>query len=141
MKHLLFPFLALLTLPFGRSARAEDCPDSPPADPAQRRTLAKRWFTDAEEAERRQDEVAAVRAYQCSMRMVPHAFTAYNLAKVAEQTGDLELAVDSYHHYLALKTNAEDAGEVQAHVAVLEQRIAELRAQDNAPPAPIALKA
>src|SRR3954465_1662250 len=121
MKHLVVLAL-LLTLTYARESHAEDCPDSPPADAAERRTLAKRWFTDAEEAERRHDEVAAVRAYQCSMRMVPHAFTAYNLAKVSEQTGDLELAVDSYHHYLALKTNAEDAAEISAHVALLEQR-------------------
>jgi hypothetical protein len=131
MKHLLFALLSLTALP--RGARAEDCP-SPPDDPAQRRTMAKRWFGDAEAAEGRQDEVAAVRAYQCSMRMVPHAFTAYNLARVAEQTGDLELAIESYHTYLGLKSNAEDGAEVTAHVALLERRVADLREQAAAPP-------
>jgi hypothetical protein len=143
MKHPLsrHPWLALLTLTaLAGRAHAEDCPTSLPADAGQRRTLAKRWFGDAEEAERRSDEVAALRAYQCSLRLVPHAFTAYNLARVAEQTGDLELAIESYHMYLGLKTNAEDAAEVTAHLAVLEQRVADLRAQAAAAP-PLTLKA
>jgi tetratricopeptide (TPR) repeat protein len=116
----------------GRTARAEDCPSAPPAD---RRTSAKQWFGRAEAAERGKDELGALHAYQCSMRMVPHAFTAYNLARVAEQIGDLELALEAYRQYLGLKPNAEDSAEVSAHIPLLEQRVAALRAERPTLPA------
>jgi hypothetical protein len=110
-----------------RTGWTENCPPSRPASKAVRRAAAKRWFSDAEAAERRKDEVAAVRAYQCSMLMVPHAFTSYNLARVAEATGDLELALDSYRTYLVLKPNAEDKTDVSNRIQLLAQQVAAIR--------------
>ena len=39
-------------------------------------------------AEAASDPVNALKAYQCSLKVVPHAFTAYNLARLAEKTGE-----------------------------------------------------
>jgi tetratricopeptide (TPR) repeat protein len=114
------------------SARAEDCPTDPPTDPAERRALAKQWFSKAETAEHENDDVRAVRAYQCSMGLIPHAFTAYNLARVAEQAGDLQQALDAYQSYLTLKPNAEDGPEVSAHIQILQERLAVLKERQNA---------
>jgi len=141
MKHPCLLCLILVTAP--AVARADDCPAAPPAGLAERRALAKKWFASAEQAERDKDEVSALRAYQCSMQLVPHAFTSYNLARAAEETGDLELALDAYRTYLTMKPDAEDGAEVSAHVQALEQKIAVVRAartsaaSDPAPAPPV----
>lgn len=112
------------------AARADTrCPDAAPEDPGERRQLAKEWFSKAEVAEGVGDDLAAVRAYGCSMKMVPHAFTAYNLGRIAERAGDLELALGSFKSYLTLKPDAADQKEVEARIAKLEERIAAVRQQ------------
>jgi hypothetical protein len=117
-------------------ARAQDCPADPPASATDRRNLAKQWFAAAEDAERNHDDISAVRAYQCSMSLVPHAFTAYNLARVAEQAGDLQLALESYHSYLTMTPDADDAPAVAARVQVLEARLEEIRTRVKEAPPP-----
>src|SRR5262245_22937178 len=92
--------LGLVTL--SSVARAEDCPDRVPEGSRERRALAKDWFSRAEAADAANDPIAAVKAYQCSLKMVPHAFTAFNLGRLAERTGDLELAVDAFSTYVKL---------------------------------------
>jgi tetratricopeptide (TPR) repeat protein len=119
------PALALLAA--ARPASAQECPETVPEDPRQRRTLAKDWFSRAEAAETGGNEVAAIKAYQCSLKMVPHAFTAFNLARLAEKTGDLELAVDSYGTYLKLAPEAQDKTEVEAKITALTARISAAR--------------
>jgi hypothetical protein len=128
----------LLILLGAASAWAQEiCPTDIPAASAERRARAKEWFSRAETAEAANDPIAAVKAYQCSLRMVPHAFTAFNLARLAERTGDLELAVESYQTYLTLAPEAPDRETVTAKVATLSERVAELRrAQQPTPPPP-----
>jgi tetratricopeptide (TPR) repeat protein len=123
ISRLLFLGFALLGA-LASTARAEVCPADPPTDAAERRALAKDWFARAELAEHNKDDVAAEHAYQCSMSLIPHAFTAYNLARVAEQAGDLQQALDAYQSYLTLKPNAEDGPEVSAHIQLLQERLA-----------------
>jgi tetratricopeptide (TPR) repeat protein len=89
--------------------------------------LAKEWFARAEAAENAGNDVEAVKAYSCSMKMVAHAFTAYNLGRVAERSGDLELALKSYKAYLTLKADAPDKDEVQAKIADLEAKINQVK--------------
>jgi hypothetical protein len=89
--------------------------------------LAKEWFARAEAAENASNDVEAVKAYSCSMKMVAHAFTAYNLGRVAERSGDLELALRSYKAYLTLKADAPDKDEVQAKIADLETKINQVK--------------
>src|SRR4051812_23325132 len=102
--------LYLLILLGAASARAQDmtCPTEVPGSSTERRARAKEWFSRAEAAEAASDPIAAVKAYQCSLHMVPHAFTAFNLARLAEKTGDLELAIESYDAYLKLAPEAPD---------------------------------
>src|SRR5512133_1666367 len=93
-------FAILLFAP--TAARAAECPESSPEDGQERRKLAKEWFSTAETAENSGDDVEATRAYACSYKMQPHAFTAFNLARVAERSGDTDLSLKMYKAYLAL---------------------------------------
>jgi hypothetical protein len=126
--------LALFIELLPASARAQDCPAEVPASSRDRRTQAKEWFTKAEAAEAKGNQVVAVKAYQCSLKMVPHAFTAFNLARLAEKTGDLELAVESYGAYLKLAPEAQDRAEVEGKITSLTARISALRAEPTPPP-------
>jgi tetratricopeptide (TPR) repeat protein len=118
---------------FGPNAvRAGECPASSPEDPQERRRLAKEWFGAAEEAERAGNEAEATRAYACSYRMIAHPFTAFNLGRVAERSGDTELALKMFKAYLTLKPDAADAEDVKARIQSLEDRMA--AAKETPPP-------
>ena len=105
-----------LTVLAASAVRAAECPASSPDRTEERRALAKEWFARAEAAENAGNDVEAVRDYACSMKMVAHAFTAFNLGRVAERSGDLELALRSYKAYLTLKADAPDQDEVQTKI-------------------------
>jgi tetratricopeptide (TPR) repeat protein len=126
---------AALLLVAVASARAAPCPAEPPAGFAERRTAAGDWFSAGETAERAHDDLAAIAAYRCSMKMVAHPFTAYNLARAAERSGDLELAIDAYHQYLTLKPEAEERAAIEERVHQLEQRLSEVKETGDATPA------
>jgi tetratricopeptide (TPR) repeat protein len=119
--------LLILLGPAATGAQTETCPSEVPAASPERRARAKEWFGRAERAETAGDPITALKAYQCSLRMVPHAFTAFNLARLAERTGDLELAVESYEAYLKLAPEAPDRSVVGGKIKTLSDRIAELR--------------
>ena len=128
--------LGSLTLLGAATAHAAECPASSPDRTDERRTLAKEWFARAEAAENSGNDVEAVRAYACSMRMVAHAFTAYNLGRVAERSGDLELALKSYRAYLTLKADAPDKEEVQTKIKDLQSKINEVKEGIGLTPTP-----
>lgn len=134
LARLVFTLSALL-LGNAALAAAEECPDKVPESSNERRTIARDFFAKADASEKSGDDVAAVKAYQCSLRMVPHPNTAYNLAELAARTGDLELAVESYGTYLKLKPDAPDKAEVDEKLKKLEARIAEARAAAPVPKA------
>jgi tetratricopeptide (TPR) repeat protein len=117
------------------AARAETCPDVPDYEVAMRRSLAKEWFAKAEEAEAAGDKQAAVRRYACSLNLAPHPSTAYNLGTVAEKSGDLSMAVDGFRSYIKLSPEATDRPAIEARIATLEAKIAELRKQIASKPA------
>jgi hypothetical protein len=112
-------------------ARADDCPDNVPAASRERRALAKDWFSRAEAADAANDPIGAVKAYQCSLKMVPHAFTAFNLGRLAERTGDLELAVDAFSTYVKLAPESPDRTQIEAKIVALGERIQALRAEQT----------
>jgi hypothetical protein len=120
-------FLCGLTVLGASTVRAADCPATSPDRTDERRALAKEWFARAEAAENAGNDVEAVRAYACSMKMVAHAFTAFNLGRVAERSGDLELALKSYKAYLTLKSDAPDKDEVQTKITDLQAKILEVK--------------
>jgi tetratricopeptide (TPR) repeat protein len=136
LTRLLVPCLALALT--ASVARAEDCPSEVPQSSSARRALAKEWFNRADTAEAANDPVTALKAYQCSLKIVPHAFTAYNLARLAEKTGDLELAVEAYGKYLNLAPEAQDRNEVETKMTTLSARIAASRSDTTAPAQPSA---
>ena len=122
-------------------ARAAECPASSPDQDKERRALAKEWFARAEAAENAGKDVEAVRAYTCSMKMMAHAFTAFNLARVAERSGDVELALKSYQAYLTLKGDATDKDEIRVKIQELEAKIREVKEMtggENTEPPPVA---
>ena len=132
------PFAAVLfgILLLGPSAlRAAECPASSPEDPQERRRLAKEWFSTAEQAENSGSDSEAVRAYACSYKMVAHPFTAFNLGRVAERSGDNELALKMFKAYLTLKPEAADAEEVKTRIQSIEAKIAAANAPAATPEA------
>jgi hypothetical protein len=129
--------LGLAGLP--RTARAADCPDAAPESVKEKRALAKEWFSRAEAFEASGDDVGAIKAYSCSFTIVPHAFTAYNLARAAERAGDLRLALTAHRDYLTLKPTAPDRAEIEDRIKSLEARLAATSARPTpsaAPPIP-----
>ena len=106
------------------AARAAECPASSPEDPQERRRLAKEWFGMAETAENGGNDAEATRSYACSYKMVAHPFTAYNLGRVSERSGDNELALKMFKAYLTLKPDAQDKEDVKNRVKALEEKIA-----------------
>jgi hypothetical protein len=120
--------IATLSVVFAASpVLAEECPDYVPEDPSSRRVQAKYWFAQGEAAGKGNDNVAALKAYQCSLKFVPHGFTAFNIAQIAERIGDLELAITSYNQYLLLAPDAKDGQEVNEKVEALKIRLAKAR--------------
>lgn len=120
---------------------AEECPDAVSEDSGVRRQQAKKWFTKGEDSIRWNDDLAALKAYQCSLKLVPHAFTAYNIAQIAERVGDLELAIASYQQYLLLAPDAKDGEEIHHKIDSLKERLARVKQQERAAkaakPAPV----
>jgi hypothetical protein len=110
------------------AVRAAECPASSPEDPQERRKLAKEWFAIAETAENAGNDAEATRGYACSYKMVAHPFTAYNLGRVSERSGDSELALKMFKAYLTLKPDALDKEEVKGKVKALEEKIASANA-------------
>jgi tetratricopeptide (TPR) repeat protein len=127
----------LLLLLARAAAAAETCPE-PPADEdiGARRALAKDWFARAEEAEAGGDRQSAVRRYACSLKLIPHPSTAYNLGSAAEKSGDVSMAIDAFKVYLNLAPDAADRASVEARVQRLETKLAELRQQIELKPHP-----
>jgi len=121
------------------ASHAEPCPMPGPGDAQMRRPLAKEWFSRAEDSEAAGHRDAAVKQYACSMRLVPHPSTAFNLAMAAERSGDPSMAADAFRAYLRLLPDAPDRAMTQARIVRLENQVADLRRQfdDPVPPPPL----
>jgi hypothetical protein len=126
-----FALAAVTVLLTAGSVRAEECPDDIPEDSGVRRVQAKKWFAKGQTASSEGDDVTALKAYQCSLRFVPHGFTAYNIAQIAERIGDLEVAIASYSQYLLLVPEAKDAQEVNEKLESLKDRLAKVRQKEK----------
>jgi tetratricopeptide (TPR) repeat protein len=126
-----FAVAAITVLLTASSVRAEDCPSDIPEDSGVRRVQAKKWFSKGQTASNEGDDIAALKAYQCSIRYVPHGFTAYNIAQIAERIGDLEVAIASYSQYLLLVPDAKDQQEVSDKVLALKERLARAKEKEK----------
>jgi hypothetical protein len=124
-------FISLAVFSTIGTARAEVCPDEIPSDSGQRRAQAKKWFGKGDEAVNAGDDLAALKAFQCSLKFVPHGFTAFNIAQIAERIGDLELAISSYNQYLLLVPDAKDSQEVNHKLDALRERLAQVRMKEK----------
>jgi tetratricopeptide (TPR) repeat protein len=122
---------AMIVLLTAGTVRAEDCPDEIPDDNGVRREQAKKWFTRGQTAASDGDDITALKAYQCSLKFVPHGFTAYNIAQIAERIGDLEMAIASYSQYLLLVPEAKDAQDVSDKIVSLKDRLAQARQKEK----------
>ena len=126
-----FALAAITVFLTASSVRAEECPNDISEDSGVRRVQAKKWFSKGQTASSEGDDVAALKAYQCSLRFVPHGFTAYNIAQIAERIGDLEVAIASYGQYLLLVPDAKDAQEVNEKVNALKERLLKARQKEK----------
>jgi len=131
-----FVATSLAAFLFAGSALAEECPDTVTEDSGVRRQQAKKWFSKGEDAIKLNDDLVALKAYQCSLKFVPHGFTAFNIAQIAERVGDLELAVASYNQYLLLVPDAKDLDDINRKVEALKERLARVKQQEKAAKAP-----
>jgi len=128
IKRAAFALAVLLT---AGSVRAEECPNEVPEDPGLRRALAKKWFSKGESEVKAGNDLGALKAYQCSLTFVPHGFTAYNIAQIAEKVGDLEVAIAGYGQYLLLVPDAKDAKEIGERVDALKERLEKVRESEE----------
>jgi tetratricopeptide (TPR) repeat protein len=126
-----FALAAITVFLTASSVRAEECPNDIPEDSGVRRVQAKKWFSKGQTAASEGDDVAALKAYQCSLRFVPHGFTAFNIAQIAERIGDLEVAIASYSQYMLLVPDAKDAQEVGEKLNALKERLLKVRQKER----------
>ncbi len=135
-RTVLLALLVTIVGPFGSTRAAEEpaenCPAVMPEGSQERRAVAKDWFSRAEAAETSGNEPLAIKAYACSLSAVPHAFTAYNLARVAHKAGDLEMALQGYQAYVKLSPEAKDREKVQAQIEDISARVASVRDEQAA---------
>jgi tetratricopeptide (TPR) repeat protein len=126
-----FALAAITVFLTASSVRAEECPNDIPEDSGVRRVQAKKWFSKGQTAASEGDDVAALKAYQCSLRFVPHGFTAFNIAQIAERIGDLEVAIASYSQYMLLVPDAKDAQEINEKLNALKERLLKVRQKEK----------
>lgn len=103
----------------GRSAHAES---KRKAAPDRITKAASKAFKEAMAAEDKSDLETAEDLYEKAFKISPHAATAFNLAEVNVQRGDLHDAAEFYHLYLALAPAAPDRKEIEALIAELLRR-------------------
>lgn len=113
----------VLQLAMTATSAGESCPDPTSLSAATRRSRAAAWFAKAEEAAKAGDHLSATLDFACSMQLVPHAFTAFNLGRSAEHIGDLEMAIAAYEQYLQLAPDAADRREVSDKLAGLREKL------------------
>ena len=126
MKRAILLSLFAVLLPI-RVFADDTCPNPANDDRGSKRILAKEWFMKGEAASKVGDNILAIKAFQCSLSLIPHGFTAFNLAQVAERVGDLEMAITSYEQYLVLMPQADDVVEVREKVAALKARFTQVQ--------------
>lgn len=121
---LLLVFTTFASLGAAAPARADDdCPDHSRADAKTKRLDAKRFFDRAQKAQAAGEETEALRAYQCSLTIVSHPFTAFNVARLADKRGDAETALSAYRLYLDLATEAPDRAQVATRIEALQAQL------------------
>ena len=79
----------------------------------------------------------AIKEFEIGYRNKPLPAFLYNIAQVAELTGQAQKALDQYRRYLELRPNAPERDEVTRHIATLERALgsggADQRAVASAP--------
>ncbi|MGE0790580.1 MAG: tol-pal system YbgF family protein [Sandaracinaceae bacterium] len=74
----------------------------------------------------------AVELLEAAHRVYPEPTILYNLARSREANGDDEGAAEAYRGYLAERGDADNADQARARLAVVERRIQERRALEEA---------
>ncbi len=111
---------ALCVLP--REALAQTAPTADAGVAPDREARAASAFSEAMEAWRRSDCIAASTGFARAMELVPHPDTRYNLARALECAPDVPGAIAEYTRFLAESADADDRREVEARLANLRQR-------------------
>lgn len=70
----------------------------------------------------------AIHAFQVAAELVPSADLWFNIARAHEELGEWEQAIEHYHRYLRDRVDPPDAAQVEARIALLEERAEAARA-------------
>jgi hypothetical protein len=109
----------LLAAPVAALALPEPSCEPPESD-RRARQLAGEHFQAGMDAVATQNLSAALYEFVCSFQVRAHPYTAYNIARTADQAGRHDLAVEYYRIYLHLAGDTDEREEVQTRLAELE---------------------
>lgn len=85
------------------------------------------------------DYEKALEEFKASARYSSRPGLLFNIGRCYERIGDAAHAVDYYRRYLAALPDAEDRGEVEASLALLERRVGRLEIRSTVPGARLTL--
>ncbi|MFC1482543.1 hypothetical protein ACFL51_01925 [Myxococcota bacterium] len=107
------------------SASANALPPCPPtpADDAEARRLASKWWRAAVKLFDSGSNMEAAKAWVCSNQLAPHPLALYNIARAAERAGTLAYALSHFKRFLAAMPITSKRSEVEAAIRRLERQL------------------
>jgi tetratricopeptide (TPR) repeat protein len=114
----------LIALALTSTVAAEDLPDSCPVRPVDEESataLAGTWFNKGSKLAEEHRYVDALKAFNCSLRMVEHPDTIFNAAQAARLASQRETAIEMLARYLAVAPEGAMVDEARKLVETLLQ--------------------
>ena len=123
---------AMAQAPAGEKARAPGqktkAAESPPEKQLSAQEQAAVYFKEGRAFFKAKDYRAAAEKFQAAYNLDPVPILLYNMARAAEEMGDPEQAIGHYRSYITrVGPDAEDRGEVERRIRVMEKTIAAAR--------------
>ncbi len=127
----------LLLAPVGAFSQeiSQGCPSRP-----KKRSVAKRvagkWFNKGSKLVAQEQYQKAIGAFLCSLRIVDHPATIYNVAQAAHLAGELDVALEYALQYLEQAPDGEMIEEVRELIETLDSQLSVKEAGDEGGGAP-----
>jgi hypothetical protein len=136
MLRMVMPMVVAIAL-IAPMAMAEETKNSCPRRPANRelaRDLAGDYFKSAERAFNKELFNEALAKFLCSLRLVEHENTVFNIAHVTTFVTDKEAALHLFYSYIEDYPDGKATEEIRRIIVELEERPAKDRAVKQYPP-------